>query len=42
MKEGQTKQLYETPEVGVYETKVKAFICQSTPNSTDPYDREIW
>jgi len=29
MVQEQIKQLYVTPEVGVYETKVKAVICQS-------------
>jgi len=29
MKQEQFKQLYETPDVGVYETKVKSVICQS-------------
>jgi len=29
MKEKQIKQVYETPEVGVYKTQVKAVICQS-------------
>lgn len=27
--EEQIKQVYQTPEVGVFETKIKAVICQS-------------
>jgi len=30
MMEKQIKQLYVTPDVGVYETKVQAVICQSS------------
>jgi len=37
MKEKEIKQVYETPEVWVYETKVKAVICQM---SNEPLERE--
>jgi len=32
----QIKQLYETPKVGVYETNIRAVICQSGTSETSP------
>jgi len=36
------QELYTSPEVEVIETQVQTVICQSNPNSTDPYEREEW
>jgi len=33
---------YTSPEAEVIDTQVRTVICQSTPNSTDPYERENW
>ncbi len=34
MKQEQIKQVYETPVIGVHETKVKAVICQSNASTS--------